>query len=201
MCTIASPSLPLRCTTASEHPWHRHHRAAAQNGREHVAGDATDVVQGHLCRARIKRESRDKNALPVAASGTAADACRGGSVVAAAHGCSTHRRARAGTRRRCRWPPRRDPRGCAARASWCRWSRTSEHEARTTSRCAAPSVELSCRQAGRRTVSIIAACMHACMHVLRCSSRSLPWHADLTRHLHHHRDCRRDWVRRMDGRR
>ena len=56
-------------------------------------------------------------------------------------------------------------------------------------------------QAGRRTVSIIAACMHACVHVLRCSSRSLPWHADLTRHLHHHRDCRRNWVRRMDGRR
>ena len=45
------------------------------------------------------------------------------------------------------------------------------------------------------------ACMRACVHVQRCRSRSLPWHPDLTRHLHHHRDCRRDGVRRMDGRR
>ena len=43
-------------------------------------------------------------------------------------------------------------------------------------------------------------CMHACMHAQRSISRSLPWHADLT-HLHHHRDCRRDWVRRMERRR
>ena len=44
------------------------------------------------------------------------------------------------------------------------------------------------------------ACMHACMHVQRCISRSLPRHADLT-HLHHHRDCRHDWVRSMERRR
>ena len=32
--------------------------------------------------------------------------------------------------------------------------------------------------------------------------RSLPWHADVTHHLHHHRrDCRRDGVRRMERRR
>ena len=40
-----------------------------------------------------------------------------------------------------------------------------------------------------------------CMHVQRCSSRSLPWRADVTHLHHHHRDCRRDCVRRMDARR